>query len=94
MKITKQNENFNLTDTTDLYETNGSMTCDVNGSLNIHFHVNRVGGETVGDCHYNKYGESSNVNFGLNCAEENRDELAAYADTLIDQALEFVNSNN
>lgn len=88
MKITKQNETFNLSDTTDVFEMNGSVSYEVTGTLNLHIHVNKVGGENVGDCHYNRYGESSNVNFGLNCSEENRDAFAAYADTIIDSVLE------
>ena len=88
MEITKQNESFNLKDNNEVFEMNGSASREVSGSLNIHFNVSKVGGEHVGDCHYNKYGESSNVNFGINCAEENRDELTAYADSVIDAVLE------
>ena len=89
MEITKQNESFNLKDNNGVFEMNGSASREVSGSLNIHFNVSKVGGEHVGDCHYNKYGESNNVNFGINCAEENRDEFAAYADSVIDTVLEY-----
>lgn len=87
MKITKKNETFNLVDVTDVFETSGNITCDASGSINIHFNVRRPEGEHIGDCHYNKYGEANNVNFGVNCSEENRDELTAYADTVIDSIL-------
>ena len=89
MEIVKQNESFNVKDANDTFEMNGSISREVSGSLNLYFNVSRVGGEHVGDCHYNKYGENSNVNFGVNCAEENRDELTAYADTVVDSVLEY-----
>lgn len=92
MKLTKQNETFNLTDTTEVFEMHGTASQDVNGSLNINFSVNKVGGEYLGDCHYNKYAESANVNFGFNCAEENRDEFVAYADSVIDFVLDNFNT--
>ena len=90
MEITKQNESFNLKETTAQFEMNGSASREVSGSLNIHFNVNKVGGERLGDCHYNKYGEAGDINFGINCSEENRDELTAYADTVIDAVLAYL----
>lgn len=92
MEIIKNNESFSLKDSNGTYETNGSISRDISGSLNIHFNVNTLEGERVGDGHYNKYGENGEVNFGINCAEAKRDELSAYADTLIDTVLEYVNN--
>lgn len=92
MKIAKQNETFNLTDTTEVFEMYGSASQDVNGSLNINFQINKVGGDYLGDCHYNRYAESANVNFGLNCSEENRAEFTAYADSVIDFVLDHFNT--
>ena len=92
MEITKQNETFNLKDTTELYEMSGSASRDAAGSINIHINVNSVDGNRVGDCNYNKYGENGEINFGVNCAEENRDELTAYADTVVDSVLEYFKS--
>ena len=92
MNITKQNETFNLTDATEVFEMRGSASQDVNGSVNINFQVNKVGGDYLGDCHYNKYAESTNVNFSLNCPEEDRDEFAAYADSVIDFVLDHFNT--
>ena len=89
MEIVKQNESFTLKDSNEVYEMSGSASRDVSGSLNLHINVSTVNGERVGDCHYNKYGESSDVNFGVNCSEANRDELTAYADTVVDSVLEF-----
>lgn len=89
MEIIKQNETFILKDTNEVFETNGSVSREISGSINLHINVNKIGGERVGDCHYNKYGESSDVNFGVNCSEENRDELTAYADTVVDSVLEY-----
>ena len=87
MEITKQSESFNLKDTTEVYEMTGSAGHEVSGAINIHFNVNKVSGEHIGNGSYNKYGDSGNVNFSVNCSEEYRDELTAYADTVIDSVL-------
>ncbi len=92
MKITKQNETFSLADTTDVFEMRGSASHDVTGSLNINFSVNKVGGEYLGDCNYSKYAESTNVNLGMNCPEEVREEFTTYADSVIDFVLEHFNT--
>lgn len=92
MKITKQNETFNLTDATEVFVMEGDINRDNSGTLNIHFNVNTVDGDVVGDCHYNKYGDATTVNFGVNCSEENREALTVYADTVIDSILEHFKS--
>lgn len=92
MKITKQNETFSLVDTTDVFEMRGSASQDVNGSLYINFSVNKVGGEYLGDCNYNKYADAPNVNLGVNCPEEAREEFTTYADSVIDFVLEHFNT--
>lgn len=89
MEIIKQSESFNLKDNNGTFEMSGTVSREVSGSINIHFNVNRLSGEYVGDCHYNKYGEDSKVNFGINCNEEVRDELTSYTDTVIDSILEY-----
>ena len=94
MEIVKQNEVFNLSDTTEVFEMQGNANYDVSGSLQVHFTVNKIGGEYIGDAHYNKYSESPTVNFGINCSEENRKELTSYVYTLIDTVLKHFNSSN
>ena len=94
MNITKLTENFSLIESTDAFEMNGNITRESNGNLNVYFTMARPGGDVVGDCHYNKYGENTNVNFGVNCPEANRDEVTAYADTVIDSVLEYLKGNN
>lgn len=89
MEIIKQNESFALKETTAQYEMSGNVSREVSGSLNLYFNVNTVEGTRVGDCHYNKYGESGDVNFGVNCSEENRDALTEYADTVVDSVLSY-----
>lgn len=89
MEIVKQNESFSLKDTNETYEMTGNVSHDINGAINLHINVNKVGGEYVGDCSYNKYGEGSSVNFSVNCSEDNRDDLMKYADTVVDSVLEY-----
>lgn len=94
MEIVKQNETFNLSETTDVFEMTGNATYETNGALNVYFTATRAGGDRVGDCHYHKYSENDYVNFNVNCAEENRDELTAYADTVIESVLRYLNTSN
>ena len=94
MEITKQNETFNLKDTTELYELSGSVSRDASGSINIHINVNSVDGNHVGDCNYNKYGENETVNFSVSSSEENREALAVYGDTVVDSVLEYLKASN
>lgn len=89
MEIAKQNETFILKDTTEAYEMTGTANREISGAINVSINVNRIGGERVGDCYYNKYAEMGNVNFTVSSAEENREELVAYADTVIDSVLEY-----
>lgn len=93
MEIVKQSESFTLKDTTEVFEMSGSVSREVSGSLNLYFNVNKIDGERVGDCHYNKYGEANEVNFGVNCSEDNRDELTEYADTVVDSVLTYFANN-
>lgn len=88
MEITKQNESFNLKESTDLFEMTGTANKDVSGSLHIHFNVNNKTGEHIGNGHYNKHSENSNVSFGVDCPESKRAELMNYAETIIDSVLE------
>ena len=90
MEITKQNETFNLTDVTETFKTNGSVSCDVYGSLSIHFTVTNTDGDYVGDCHYNKQRESDVINYSVDCSENNRDSFTSYTDTVIDSVLEYM----
>ena len=87
MKIVKQNETFNLTDATELYETSGTVTYEANGSISVHFNVRDNGGNYIGDGHYSKYGDEGQINFGVNCSEANREAITAYADSVIDYVL-------
>ena len=89
MEIIKQNESFILKDNNGTFEMNGNVSREVSGSLSLHINVSNLSGERIGDCHYNKYGESNEVNFGVNCSEEHRDTLTAYADTIVDSVLDY-----
>jgi hypothetical protein len=93
MEIIKQNETFNLKETTDAYEMAGSVSRDVHGSLNININVTRLNGDRVGDCYYNKYANAEHVNLSISSSEDNREELVAYANTVIAYVLEYFESN-
>lgn len=92
MEILKQNETFTLKDTTDVYEMNGNVSRDFMGTLNVNFSVTNLEGERVGDCYYNKYTDADTIHFDINCPESNRKALTAYAESVIDSVLEYIES--
>ena len=94
MEIIRQNETFTIKDTTDMYEMSGSVSKEVNGSFHIHFSVNNTKGIRIGDSHYDKYADNENVNFGVNCAENVREELTVYSDSVVDSILKYFEVNN
>ena len=87
MEIVKQNETFNLTDTTAEYVVAGSVSCEASGAIGIHFTVNTHDSIRIGDCHYNKYEGHDSINFGLNTEEVHREALTQYATTLVNSVL-------
>lgn len=94
MEIVKHNETFVIKDVTDMFEMSGNISAEATGSFHLHFSVNNSKGIRVGDCHYDKYADNENVNFGVNCAEDVREELLAYSDSVIDSVLEHFKVNN
>jgi hypothetical protein len=94
MEITKLNEIFSITDSTDVFEMVGSISSETSGTLNIHFSVNRISGEHLGDCSYNKYVIEGALNLTLNCLEENREEFSTYANSIITNVLNHFKTIN
>lgn len=94
MEITKHNEIFNLKETTDVYNTSGSINRETSGTLNINININNLSGDHVGNCNYSKFSETNDIHFSVNCVDENREELSIYANSIIDSALEYFKSNN
>lgn len=92
MEILKQNETFTLKDTTEVYEMNGNVSRDFMGTLNVNFSVTNLEGERVGDCYYNKYTDADVIHFNINCPENNRKELTAYAESVVDSVLVHLES--
>ena len=92
MEFIKQSESFTMKDTNGSLVLTGTVNREISGSLNMHFSVTRETGERVGEGHYSKYGVSGDINLGVNCSEEHRDELTAYADTVVDSVLEYFKS--
>lgn len=87
MKITRQSESFGLTDANELYTCSGNISRESSGTLSIYFNINKVDGDYIGDCHYNKYVDNNNINFGVNCPDEMREDIMEYANSLIASAL-------
>lgn len=94
MEISKLNDIFNLTDTTDAYNTTGNISRDVEGTLNIQFNVNRVDGTYLGDCSYSKYPSSPIAHFSISCSDSDRLEHLSYSTTLVENVLKHFESVN
>lgn len=94
MEISKLNDIFNLTDTTDAYIATGNINKDVEGTLNIQFNVNRVDGTYLGDCSYSKYPSSTTAYFSISCSDSDRLEHLSYSATLVENVLKHFESVN
>ena len=92
MEISKRNDSFNLTDSTDAYSASGDISRDVEGTLNIHFNVNRVDGAYLGDCSYSKYPSSTTAHFSISCSDSDRLEHLSYSTTLVENVLKHFKS--
>lgn len=87
MELTKTNENFNLTDTTEQgWTLNGNASKDTEGNIYINGIINSELGEPVGNIYYHKPAEGR-MNLNLEVSEANRDVFSAYADSVIDFVL-------
>lgn len=91
MEIIKISETFNLTDSlSNGWEVNGTVSSEVSGNIQINASLTAKEGEIVGNIHYYKP-SMGNVNVHYDVAEENRDAVSEYADTLIDAVLAQLN---
>lgn len=84
MEITKQSENFTLTDVTDSFKVIGNVNLEVSGNLHVNFSINSYNEEYLADCSYCRFVDKGDVNFNITCKEQNRDEFTEYANTLIE----------
>lgn len=83
MEITKQNQTFNLTDTTsDGWSISGSATQEVNGSTSINFSVSKDG-ELNNQIGYYNYNAPTNgmVNINITALPENLNAVIDYTQT-------------
>lgn len=94
MEISKLNDIFNLTDTTDAYITTGDVNKDIEGTLHIHFNVTRVDGTYFGDCSYSKYPNSTITHFSISCSDSDRLEYLSYSTALVENVIKHFESVN
>ena len=83
MEITKQNQTFNLKDTTsDGWTVSGSATQEVNGNTSINFSVSKDGklNNQVGYYNYNVPTDGM-VNINITAIPENLDAVIDYTQT-------------
>ena len=87
MEIIKISETFSLTDSLpNGWKVNGTVSSEVSGNIQINASLTVKEGEMVGSINYYKP-SMGNVNVHYDVAEENRDTVSEYADTLIDTVL-------
>lgn len=88
MELIKQTEHYRLADVVEStgWKVSGTVYNNTNGSISISCSFNSEM-EHIGNLNYSKPVEG-NMSLNYDVAEEYRDILAAYADTLIDSILE------
>ena len=89
MELIKQNESYTLKDTLENgWYVSGNVSYDVNGVLSFWANVSKEeDGSPIGNIHFTRPKEgNTSINYDMN--EENRAELADYANKLIDFVVE------
>ena len=87
MTITKQNENYTISDLMESgWKMEGNVMFEINGALTLHASISNEN-NFVADIHYNKPLEG-NVHLGINSLDENREDILKYSNTLINWVLE------
>ena len=92
MEITKQNQTFNINDTTsDGWTVSGSATQEVNGSTSINFSVSKDG-ELKNQVGYYNYSIPKNgmVNVNITSNPENLDAFINYAQTATQKIKDYL----
>lgn len=87
MELKKINENYTITDSTEVWNVSGNVNKESNGVIRINIAVNMLdNGNHVGNFNYNIY-EGSNVNVSFDCPQETDEALFAYGNSLVDQII-------
>lgn len=92
MEITKQNQTFNLKDTTsDGWTVSGSATQEVDGNTSINFSVSKDGelNNQVGYYNYNVPTDGM-VNINITAIPENLDAVIDYTQTAIKKIKDYL----
>lgn len=90
MEIVKQNEQFNISDTTsEGWTVTGNFTKSIdNNNYSLNFNIQKDA-ESIGFVSYTN--NSGEISINYNCSEVNRDKFTAYMDTVIDSVLTYKN---
>ena len=87
MELKKINENYTITDSTEVWNVSGNVNKESNGVIRINIAVSMLdNGNHVGNFNYNIY-EGSNVNVSFDCPQKTDEALFAYGNSLVDQII-------
>lgn len=95
MEIIKQSETYKISEVRENgWEMAGQFVCEVNNSFSIYFSVSVTGelSNGIGTCNYTKYDGQDMASINYSVSEEDRDEFTQYADTVIDQIINRINT--
>ena len=94
MEITKQNQTFNINDTTsDGWTVSGSATQEVNGYTSISFNISKDG-ELNSQVGYYSYSipKEGMANISMSAMPENIDTILSYAQTATQSVKDYLNN--
>lgn len=87
MEIIKTNCQYSISDTAENgWSTNGSLTKEVSGNINVNINTNDALGQQVGNYYYNS-GMSDMISININVKPELKDEFVTYAEKIISEAI-------
>lgn len=87
MELVKQNENYTFSDKLENgWVVNGNASHEADGALSLSINIGLELGDHIGDFYYHKPVEG-NIHMNYNLPENKRDEIIAYADSVIDFVL-------
>lgn len=86
MELIKTSESYRITDSTDTWNTSGTVSKEHNGVTRMSISMNNTDGSYIGNFNYTISG-SGNVSVNFDCGRTYDEVVFAYGNSLIDQVI-------